>query len=193
MSSSTFSAGGAGGAYIAQFIAQTSVTITHNWKTYPIVDVVDDTGTVLIPLSIVHNNADPTLCTATTVTFDVAKSGRIVISYGALKGDKGDQGIQGIPGTAGAFFTISVITGDTNAVKDYLYVLTGNATIVLTLPASPSVNDKIAVVNLTSVLTCSVARNGNNIMGSATDLTLDKANAGFTMIYSGATNGWVII
>jgi hypothetical protein len=96
-------------------------------------------------------------------------------------------------GVISSGFTPSVITGDTNAVKDYLYVFTGATIITLTLPSTPSTGDKLGVVNLTSILTCVVARNGNNIMASATDLTLDKANAGFTMYYSGATNGWVII
>lgn len=90
-------------------------------------------------------------------------------------------------------FSTSVISGNTAAVNKTLYVLTGNAAITLTLPASPTVNDTISVVNLTTVLTCVIARNGNNIMASATDLTLDKANAGFSLHYSGSTNGWVII
>ena len=215
MSNSAFIGGaGLGGASVTLFTSQTSVTVTHNFNTYPIVDVTDENGAVLVPLTITHNSTTPALCTATTVTFDVSKSGRIVLSYGAVPGATGPQGQVGIGvvsgGTTGQAlvktsntdyattwanvgFTTSVITGDTNAVKDYLYILTGGSTIVLTLPASPSTNDKVAVVNLTSVLTCSVARNGNNIMGLAQDLTLDKANAGFTMVYSGATNGWVII
>lgn len=184
MSNSAFIGGtGLGGASVTLFTSQTSVTVTHNFNTYPVVDVVDDTGAVLIPLTITHNSVTPASCTATTITFDVSKSGKIVLSYGAVPGPKGDPGA----------WTTSVITGDTNAVKDYIYVLTGSSLITLTLPASPSVNDKVGVVNLTTVLTCVVARNGNNIMGLAQDLTLDKANAGFTMVYSGATNGWVII
>jgi len=35
--------------------------------------------------------------------------------------------------------------------------------------------------------------NGNNIMGVASDLTLDTATASFELIYSGAAQGWVII
>jgi hypothetical protein len=30
-------------------------------------------------------------------------------------------------------------------------------------------------------------------MGSASDLTIDALNAGFELIYSGASEGWVII
>ena len=38
-----------------------------------------------------------------------------------------------------------------------------------------------------------IKANGNNIMGSASDLTLDTASASFELIYSDTTNGWVII
>ena len=90
-------------------------------------------------------------------------------------------------------FTVSVISTNTNAVKDYLYVLTGNATITLTFPAAPSVGDKIAVKNKTTILTCVVARNGLNIEGLAEDYTIDSANWGGTFYYADATRGWIII
>ena len=88
-------------------------------------------------------------------------------------------------------YTPSIISGNTNAVKDTLYVMT--ATLTLTLPASPSVGDKVALSNLSGTTTPVVARNGNNIMGLAEDLTIDVANAGIELRYADATNGWVIL
>ena len=87
--------------------------------------------------------------------------------------------------------TVYVVNTATTAVANSVYVLTANLT--LTLPASPSSGDSIKISNRSGVATCVLARNGSNIMGSASDLTLDTASASFELIYSDATNGWVII
>lgn len=87
--------------------------------------------------------------------------------------------------------TVYVINTSTTAVANSVYVLTANLT--LTLPASPTTGDSIKISNRSGVATCVLARNGSNIMGSASDLTLDTASASFELIYSDATNGWVII
>ena len=93
--------------------------------------------------------------------------------------------------SGGGGITPSVISTNTTAVKDYLYVLT--ASLTLTLPASPSAGDSLKIVNLSNVATCVIARNGSNIMGVADDLTLDNVNANFEIIYAAATQGWVIV
>ena len=92
---------------------------------------------------------------------------------------------------AGGSYTPSAISTNTNAVNNYLYILTANLT--LTLPASPSAGDSIKIANFSGVTTCVIARNGNNIMASATDLTLDNDKANFELVYTDATRGWVII
>jgi hypothetical protein len=88
-------------------------------------------------------------------------------------------------------YSVSVISSDTTAVANTLYVLT--ATLTLTLPASPSTGDSIKVSNRSGVATATIARNSENIMGAASDLTLDKLNAGFELIYSGSAQGWILI
>lgn len=94
--------------------------------------------------------------------------------------------------TAPAKANVEVISTNTTAVgHNYLYVLT--ASLTLTLPSSPSAGDSIKISNRSGTTTCVLGRNGNNIMGSASDLTLDSATASFELIYSDATNGWVII
>jgi hypothetical protein len=93
--------------------------------------------------------------------------------------------------TAPANYNVSVISSSANASKNTLYVLKANLT--LTLPGSPDAGDSIKISNLSGVATCVVARNGNNIMATATDLTLDNAVASFELVYTDATNGWVII
>ncbi len=93
--------------------------------------------------------------------------------------------------TAPVNYNTSVISTSTNASKNTLYVL--KADLTLTLPSTPAAGDSIKISNLSGVATCIVARNGNNIMATATDLTLDNAAASFELVYTDATNGWVII
>jgi len=91
----------------------------------------------------------------------------------------------------GSEYTISEISTNTTAQKEFIYVLT--ASLTLTLPASPSVGDKLAVVNTSGTTTPVIARNGSLIMGAAEDFTIDVNNVAVELIYTGATKGWVII
>ena len=105
-------------------------------------------------------------------------------------------GVSSVNGQTGAVTVastmgVNVINSSTTATANNLYVLTANLT--LTLPASPSAGDSIKISNRSGVATCIVGRGGSNIMGAASDLTLDTASASFELIYSDATNGWVII
>lgn len=88
-------------------------------------------------------------------------------------------------------YDVQVISTSTTAVKATVYVLT--ASLTLTLPIAPELGDSIKISNLSAVDTCIIARNGNNIMGLAEDLTLDSTSASFELIYANATKGWVII
>jgi hypothetical protein len=87
--------------------------------------------------------------------------------------------------------TVGVISSNTTAVANSVYVLTANLT--LTLPANPQIGDSVKVSNRSGVTTCVIGANNKKIMGAAANLTLDTASASFEMIYSGADQGWVII
>lgn len=87
--------------------------------------------------------------------------------------------------------TVGVISSNTTAVANSVYVLTANLT--LTLPANPQVGDSIKVSNRSGVATCVIGANNKKIMGVAANLTLDTASASFELIYSGTDQGWVII
>ena len=73
---------------------------------------------------------------------------------------------------------------------------TSTAAFTLTLPASPTIGDYVAVMDAagswaTNNLT--VAQNGSNIMGAAQDLVCNTNYSHATLIYSGnATTGWVV-
>ena len=86
---------------------------------------------------------------------------------------------------------VSVISSNTTAVSNSVYVLTANLT--LTLPANPGIGDSIKISNRSGVATCVLGANNKKIMGSAANLTLDTASASFELIYSGTEQGWVII
>lgn len=65
------------------------------------------------------------------------------------------------------------------------------ATQTVTLPLSPVAGDtvRIGVQNFTDTV---VARNGENIMSTAEDLTIDSANVTLTLTYINSTIGWRI-
>jgi hypothetical protein len=60
------------------FAGQTTVSITHNFGAYPLVQVIDNTGAVLIPLSIINNTINDF-----TVTFNANTTGTIMASVGS--------------------------------------------------------------------------------------------------------------
>jgi hypothetical protein len=86
---------------------------------------------------------------------------------------------------------VQVISANTDALVGNSYVMTTN--LILTLPLSPSVGDWVKVQNASGTSTCTVARNGNNIMSLAEDMVIEKINAGVTNVYADSTSGWLII
>jgi hypothetical protein len=63
----------------------------------------------------------------------------------------------------------------------------------LTLPDAPEVGDQIGVRALDSTNTITLEANGNLIEAASDDMSLDMERAGFLLVYSGATYGWVIV
>ena len=65
----------------------------------------------------------------------------------------------------------------------------------MTLPASPNLGDEITFMDVaktfdSNALVC--GRNGKNIQGDSSDLTVQTEGAAFTLIFSGDTYGWRI-
>ena len=78
---------------------------------------------------------------------------------------------------------------------DRLIVDTSTA-VTVTLPVAAVLGDEIRIIDGTgnaATNNITVARNGHNIEGSATDLTIDVDRAAFGLVYYNATQGWVMM
>ncbi len=80
-------------------------------------------------------------------------------------------------------------TGKTLVNREHCTVTGSGQTI--TLPSTPSIGWEV-VIGVGDFVDTTVARNGQNIMGLAENITLDKAYAVMNFIYTGATQGWRI-
>ena len=130
----------------------------------------------------------------TTLTFSVAPPNGASIEVITIDNITVEAIVTSVDGQTGAVSTnydAQVISTNTNALKNTIYVLTADLT--LTLPASPVAGDSIKISNQSAVETCIIARNGSNIMGLASDLTLDDPAKNFELIFTNAAKGWVII
>lgn len=85
---------------------------------------------------------------------------------------------------------VNSISANTTAIKNNLYAFTADLT--LTLPASPAAGDAVNISNMSGVTTCIVAGNGEKIVNSAQDLTIDVLNVGLGFVYVSSTIGWII-
>ncbi len=90
-------------------------------------------------------------------------------------------------------FPAEYVTANTTAEKDKTYVFETSTAYTLTLPLTPTNGDSIQISNRSNIGTNVLGRNGELIMGGASDLTLDLATASFILTYAGGTQGWVII
>jgi hypothetical protein len=88
-----------------------------------------------------------------------------------------------------AYDTVTAAGSATVTNRTVYYVTSNSQTI--TLPTSPGTGNEVVIMvgNYTGVV---VARNGQNIMGLAEDMTIDIAYAGLTFIYVDSTRGWII-
>lgn len=97
-------------------------------------------------------------------------------------------------GGGGGGLSWSVVSTATNATDGNGYMVdAGSGAVTVTLPSSPSEGDTVGIkaLDLTNAIT--VARNGSNIEGVASDLTVNVEKSGFTLVYSDSTNGWVVV
>jgi len=96
--------------------------------------------------------------------------------------------IASVPITVGITSVVTA-TSLTATVNTHVYV--SAATQTITLPASPAIGQRV-LITVGNFADTVVARNGSNIMSSATDFTMDAAYLAIQFIYTDATQGWVM-
>ena len=94
-------------------------------------------------------------------------------------------------------FTWETKTSAFNAAasKGY-FVDTSSSAITATLPASPSAGDTIRFIDLSATFdtnNLTVARNGKKLQGDTSDMTVATERAGFALVFSGDTQGWLLM
>ena len=85
----------------------------------------------------------------------------------------------------------SVVTASSITATVNTHVYVSAATQTITLPASPAIGQRVLITvgNFTDTV---VARNGSNIMSSATDFTMDAAYLSIQFLYTDSIQGWVM-
>lgn len=90
--------------------------------------------------------------------------------------------------------TLVVVTATTQAaVADAHYVLTSASATTVTLPASPTAGDTVWVTVGNGRIDNIVARNAQNIMGLAEDMTINNQNATVQLRFINASLGWRLL
>ena len=77
--------------------------------------------------------------------------------------------------------------------NDQLIIDTSAAARQVTLPASPSVGNEVTFIDAKASFgsnNLTIARNGSNILGSASNLVVSVNGTAFTLVFLNATRGW---
>lgn len=96
---------------------------------------------------------------------------------------------------ASATITPQSISSNITLVAGNRYFVNTEAARTLTLPASPSLNDEIQILDASgtaNTYNITVSRNGNLINGNAGNLIIDVAGGWYTLVYTGSTYGWKV-
>ena len=68
-----------------------------------------------------------------------------------------------------------------------------NSSVTITLPASPAIGNEVHFIDSGNFLASNnltISRNGSNILGSASNLTVNVNGAAFTLVFVNAARGW---
>ena len=97
---------------------------------------------------------------------------------------------------ADAVVNRTLTTSTTVNAGERIFANSTSAAFTITLPSAPNDGDTIQIIDVAGIFATNnvtIARNGLKIQNLTEDLVLNLNNAAITMIYSGATFGWVFI
>jgi len=83
----------------------------------------------------------------------------------------------------------------TAAAGQGVFVNTTSSAFSITLPSSPAIGDEVSIVDYAGTFdtnNCTIARNSKNIQGVAADLVVATERAGFTLVFTDNTQGWLL-
>ena len=106
------------------------------------------------------------------------------------------QWVKTNPSGGGSSSTWTEKTAAYTAVAGDKLIVDTSTAVTVTLPATAALGDEIRIIDGTgsaSTYNITVARNGHNIEGSASDLTVDVDRAAFGLVYYNATQGWIMM
>tara|TARA_R100000655_G_scaffold37515_2_gene72143 strand:- start:489 stop:1208 length:720 start_codon:yes stop_codon:yes gene_type:complete len=69
-----------------------------------------------------------------------------------------------------------------------------NSSVTITLPASPSIGNEVHFIdsgNFFASNNLTIARNGSNILGSASNLVVNTNGSAFTLVFVNTARGWI--
>lgn len=153
-------------SYLAQaFTAQTSVVVTHSFGAYPVVDVIDNTGAVIIPLTITHSSIN-----AFTVTFTGSTTGTIMASVGspqpqtyvAISGTYAILASDYFINATGGTFTATLPTAVGRAGQTFALKNSGTGVVTLATTSSQTIDGELTNVLAVRYQSVEVASDGAN-------------------------------
>jgi hypothetical protein len=97
--------------------------------------------------------------------------------------------------SGGASWQAVKTTGFTAVAGEGYFINTTSGAITMTLPTSPSLGDFVSVIDYAGTFdtnNLTVGRNSQPIQGTAADLIVATERAGFTLVYTDGTQGWLL-
>jgi hypothetical protein len=156
---------------------------------------VNLTSQVTGTLPVANGGTGQTALTANNVILGNGTSGVQVVAPGTSGNVLKSTGSSWASAAEAAGYPPPTLVGSNVTATSAQFLVATAGSITITLPASPSAGDFVAVKDGTgaaATTTFTVARNGSKIASSATDLVFDKNFAEIVMTYINATIGWSV-
>jgi hypothetical protein len=99
------------------------------------------------------------------------------------------------PSAGGTSWQAVVTSNLTVVAQNGYFINTSGGVITATLPSSPTLGDFVSFIDYAGTFdtnNLTIVRNGENIQGAAEDLIVSVERAGLTLVFTDATQGWLL-